>query len=428
MRRIIATWALLVLASAGILQGQNSFNSPYSSIGFGDLSFKGFGRNRAMGGITTALRDPSAIDFTNPASLSVRDTLSFIFDFGGTGKISYLSDNSQSNRPWDIYFSHMSFSFPIARRLAFGGGVIPFSQVEYQIGNSVREEDAGYNPEIGAYDYLYRGEGGLNKAFFGFGIQLSKKISVGINTNCIFGSLKKIQSITLLEVQNAYHPKLEEEHLVSGFSFNLGTQYQTILGKNTVMVLGAHYAPPIKLNETTNILKTSVLVSAGGGSVSDTVINTSTGKIKTNFPSSFAAGISINKANKLLLGFEYRATHWSGSSLIGNDSLLNSQSFHTGLEFTPDPRRLKSYFYQVHYRLGAYYNNSFLHLDGEPINDFGITFGVGLPVPQSRSTFNIAFELGKRGTTKNNLILENHLAITFSLTMYELWFQKRKYN
>ena len=427
MRKIIYIGTFLVLILIESLQGQYAFNSPYSSVGFGDLSFKGFGRNRAMGGITTALRDPASIDFFNPAALSVRDTLSFIFDFGGTGKLSYLSDKNNEDIPWDVNFSHMAFSFPLNKKIALAGGVIPFSLVEYQAVDQIREGNADFNPEIGNYDYLYKGQGGLNKIFFGSGMQVTKKISLGLNVNYIFGNLKKIQSITYIEIPNAFHPKTEEEYIVSGFNYNFGAQYQTSLGKDVIMILGANYTPGNKLNQTSNMLKSNVLITTGGGSVSDTLESTSSGKVKAALPSSFGAGISFNKDNKLLFGFDYKATQWSESTLMGNDSLLNSQSFHAGIEFTPDPRRLKSYLNQIHYRLGSYYTNSYLHLNGDQINDFGITFGVGLPVPQSRSTFNIAFELGKRGTTNDNLILENHAAITFSLTMYEFWFQKRKY-
>ena len=408
MRKVIYTGVFLVLVLVESLQGQYAFNSPYSSIGFGDLSFKGFGRNRAMGGITTALRDPASIDFINPAALSARDTLSFVFDFGGTGKLSYLSDNNKESIPWDVNFSHLAFSFPLNRKIAIGGGVIPFSLVEYQVGDPIREGNASYNPEIGDFDYLYRGEGGLNKVFLGSGMQVTKNISLGLNVNYIFGNIKKIQSITFLGLQNAYHPKIEEEYIVSGFNYNFGAQYQTKFGKDIIMVLGACYTPSDKLNQTSNILKSNVLITTGGGTVSDTIETTSSGKVKTKLPSSFGAGISFNKGNKFLFGFDYKATQWSESTLVGNDSLFNSRSFHAGFEFTPDPRRLKSYLSQVHYRLGSYYNNSYLHLNGDQINDFGITFGVGLPVSQSRSTFNIAFELGKRGTKNDNLILENH--------------------
>ena len=42
------------------------------------------------------------------------------------------------------------------------------------------------------------------------------------------------------------------------------------------------------------------------------------------------------------------------------------------------------------------------------INEFGISFGVGLPVGKELSTFNLGFEIGKRGTIDSGLVKENY--------------------
>ena len=65
---------LILISLNSILVVGQSFNSPYSSFGLGDLSFKGFGRNRAMGGISIGMRDNKSIDFLNPASYTARDS------------------------------------------------------------------------------------------------------------------------------------------------------------------------------------------------------------------------------------------------------------------------------------------------------------------------------------------------------------------
>ena len=113
---------------------------------------------------------------------------------------------------------------------------------------------------------------------------------------------------------------------------------------------------------------------------------------------------------------------------MGLDSLENSQSFLLGAEYTPNPRELKAYFPRIHFRAGAYYTNSFLKIEDYRINDFGITFGVGFPIGFSRSSFNVVFDYGKRGTKNDNLILENHGSIMISLSLYDFWFMKRKFD
>ena len=60
------------------------------------------------------------------------------------------------------------------------------------------------------------------------------------------------------------------------------------------------------------------------------------------------------------------------------------------------------------------------------INDFGISFGLGLPIYRSNSTINISAEFGKRGTTKYNLVRENYAKFNLSANLHDLWFMSRK--
>jgi hypothetical protein len=80
------------------------------------------------------------------------------------------------------------------------------------------------------------------------------------------------------------------------------------------------------------------------------------------------------------------------------------------------------------YRLGGHYHNSYLQLDGEQLKDYGISFGVGLPLRNTKSSFNLTLEAGRRGTLENNLIRENYLFLSFSVTLHDFWFMKRKFD
>ncbi|PLX06787.1 MAG: hypothetical protein C0596_13870 [Marinilabiliales bacterium] len=60
------------------------------------------------------------------------------------------------------------------------------------------------------------------------------------------------------------------------------------------------------------------------------------------------------------------------------------------------------------------------------INDFGISFGLGLPMKRSRTSFNLSMELGQRGSLENNLIKENYAIIGISFNLAETWFVKRR--
>ena len=80
------------------------------------------------------------------------------------------------------------------------------------------------------------------------------------------------------------------------------------------------------------------------------------------------------------------------------------------------------------YRAGLHFENTGLEINNETINEFGISFGLGLPVGNVFSNANIGFEIGKRGTTRANLVQENFMNLQLSLSLNDRWFQKRKYN
>ena len=69
-----------------------------------------------------------------------------------------------------------------------------------------------------------------------------------------------------------------------------------------------------------------------------------------------------------------------------------------------------------------------LVVNNESIEEFGISFGVGIPVGRLFSNANLSFEWGQRGTTASNLVKETFLNVNISLSLNDRWFEKRKFN
>jgi len=67
-------------------------------------------------------------------------------------------------------------------------------------------------------------------------------------------------------------------------------------------------------------------------------------------------------------------------------------------------------------------------LNNHQVREFGISFGAGFPFPKSKSTANFAIELGKKGTTDDNLVRNNYTKISLYLNLYDYWFVKRKFD
>jgi len=62
-----------------------------------------------------------------------------------------------------------------------------------------------------------------------------------------------------------------------------------------------------------------------------------------------------------------------------------------------------------------------------PVNDFGINFGLSMPVSRF-SSLDLAFKIGKRGNLLENTIEENYFKIYFGVTFNDQWFIKRRFD
>jgi hypothetical protein len=79
--------------------------------------------------------------------------------------------------------------------------------------------------------------------------------------------------------------------------------------------------------------------------------------------------------------------------------------------------------------LGGFYENSYLTLNGIQLKTYGITFGIGLPLSrQYRSLMNLSCEIGRLGTTDNNLIRETYAKFTVHMMLHDRWFYKSKFD
>jgi hypothetical protein len=76
-----------------------------------------------------------------------------------------------------------------------------------------------------------------------------------------------------------------------------------------------------------------------------------------------------------------------------------------------------------YFQFGGFINNSYLQVNNTPINEFGITAGMGGKLT-GNLLYTLSVEGGERGTTAQNLIKENFLQFTFTLTYRDFLFSK----
>ena len=114
------------------LKAQNNTNSPYTRFGYGELADRSFGAGRAMGGVGIGLRSSKQINPMNPASYSCMDSLTFLFDFGVAGQVSWFYDGVNDRKNLNGNVEYIALQFPITRWLAVSAGILPYSHVGYK--------------------------------------------------------------------------------------------------------------------------------------------------------------------------------------------------------------------------------------------------------------------------------------------------------
>ena len=355
--------------------------------------------------------------------------MSFLFDFGIMGNYFYSETSLENDQYYGMNMDHLAMSFPITKWLSASVGVLPYSKVGY----SIKEDD--YDPNIGFIDYLYKGNGGINQLYMGMAVEFYDRLSLGVNFKYLFGSIDLTRSVSFPLDRERSFTEVESRTIVNDFLIDLGVQYSHNILEKSHITLGVIFDNKTNVSAENTVLKQNIFPGSATAINDSTILNpvfileqtTQVGNIV--IPTNLGAGILFNYDNKIKFGVDYYEQDWTNSTFFNkNEPLTKSNSIHAGLEIIPDPEALKGYQNHIAYRLGGHYQNSYLRIQGEQLKDYGISFGVGLPLRNAKSSFNVACEVGRRGTLENNLILENYMFLSFSVTLHDFWFIKRKFD
>lgn len=381
--------------------------------------------NSAIGGASTAFSSPYFINPSNPASYMAFDTNSFVFDVAFNLKSATLKTIDQSQKTKFGTISNLYFGFPVTKWWKASLGVMPYSNVGYEI------HDALVTDNIGRRVDVYKGSGGLNKAYIGSSFSPVKNLSVGVNMSYVFGSIIKEKSITFPDSGTYVNAMIRSSARLNKVNFDAGLLYRIKLKEGKYMQIGLTYIPKqfvdgqsekIAYSYAYNYVKNLEIVK-------DTSLYETGTQGQVTLPSAIGAGIMIGSTNRWLATADVNYQKWSEFRFLGNNpGLKDNLRISLGGQFRPSAVDMGKYYERINYRAGFRYEQSYIEIENTRINDFGISFGVGLPMKKSRSTINIAVELGSQGTTDNKLIKENYVRFTIGSALQERWFLKRRFN
>jgi hypothetical protein len=412
---------LLALMST-VISAQKNVYSPFARYGIGIIGQEGTFRTRAMGGISSGIRNSLTLNFPTPASYSSIDTASFIFDFGLDYTGNMLKNADLTYYSQDLTFSHLIMGFPVIKGLGVVVGIIPYSNGAYNIAD---ETDAG--SVAGDILESHKGYGGYHKALLGAGYSPIQHVSAGVNMFFVFGEENRINDFTFISDENYFNTRKHGSIAMNGIGYEVSLQLMAPLPANWHINAGLTYTPGFNLKTTTEefiFRYSSVQTSA----LAFDTLYQDTGSITSRLPRTIRAGLSVGQNDKFTAGADIVYTKWTEASLPGTYGIYrDALAFHAGAEYIPDLYSNYGFFNRVEYRIGCRYGESYTLFDGDVVNEYGITFGAGLPLRRSRSRISVYFDLSNRGNLDDNLFRETRLSIGASLNLFDYWFLKAKY-
>jgi hypothetical protein len=201
--------------------------------------------------------------------------------------------------------------------------------------------------------------------------------------------------------------------------------YRIKAGQKSTLFLGGIYELEANLN--TEVYELLDRTQKGSNIVlsTDTVVN----GLNTTMvlPRKYGFGLTYVKGIKWLVGADFIAQQWDKYQNVNGETgeLTDSYRGNIGFELIPDANSISSYLKRMIYRAGVYYEKTPYVVNNDQIYDFGINFGVSLPVGQA-SLVNLSLQYGQRDGSLDTAISENYIRFSLGLTVNDVWFYRRK--
>lgn len=416
MRKLIVLIGLFVVLMSKA-NAQN-MSSPYSVYGVGEIQELQPDRSSGMANTSMAiLSTPGFLINKNPASLIGLERSVAQVDLALVGKTVSFKGNSISSgnsSTKDVTIKRISISSKLSNHWASSFGFKPFSYVNYsfQAQKSIEGSNTTYT---GQYD----GNGGLHNLFWNNAFSVGKHLALGVRSNLIFGSINQTESLVGNTLSTPVTTQITNYY--SGFRFEGGAIYGAKINKNWKFSVGGKVTTKNDLSTE----KTRTVTEGSSFVENNKVIN------EGNFtlPWQYDAGIALVNKGRATFTVDYSHGDWNKTNPGGTTwAMVNSERLSAGFQLSNQVQRYGYTAEKNYFQAGLFTGKSYLQVKSQEINEVGATVGFGGYLSRAFA-YNLAVEGGRRGTTVNNLVRENYVQFTLSLSYREVLFSKgRKYD
>lgn len=407
---------------------QSGTNSPYSQYGLGVLSDQSQGFNRGMNGLALGLRYGNQVNSLNPASYSVLDSLTMIFDVGFSGQITHFTEGNVKRNANNADFEYAVGAFRVTKGLGLSIGILPYSNIGYDYSTSTSRIGSSET----TYAETHSGDGGIHQAYLGFGWNVFGGLSIGANVAYLWGTYEKTIS---LSYSDTYVNTVSKSYTatVRSYKVDFGLQWHQQLSKTDWLTIGLTYGLGHKLNSDPQL--TTSQYSSVTSESSEATLTIDNG---LSIPHTFGAGLSWNHARKLTVGVDYSLQKWgeldypeydtqTDKYLLRSGLLCDRQKFTIGGEWVSNEMS-RNFFARIRYRAGASFATPYYRINGQDgPKEYSVSAGVGVPIVNThnnRSLLNVSLQWVR--TDAASLVKEDMFRINIGITFNERWFMKWK--
>lgn len=450
MKRIINIAAIVSLILFGRFadaEAQNGINSPYSRYGFGMLSDRSMGFNKAMSGVAQGFRGGQIINMANPAAYSEVDSVTALFDFGltlqnGNYKLDDMRYNAKNSS-----LDYIAFHFRAGKNVGIALGVLPFSNVKYNFATASEETKEG-----GAITKTstYVGDGGLHQVMLGAGWRFIKNASIGANVSYLYGNYDHTTTMSFSDntINTIYRSYYAD---INSYTVDLGTQFWFNLNKKDKLTFGLTYGLGHKINNDSRRVISTIRTA-------EATLDTTFVKNAFEFPHTFAAGVAYSHTYKWQAGADFELQKWSKCRFPNTKESSSQDTYTVGTGILNDRIKVSvggayrpsltgdNLFQKMQYKAGFYYSQSYANADytntlSDKPHEFGLSAGVSIPlntrhlyvknnIPVLHVTAQWIHDdipYMDNQMNKKKTLTENYLKLCLGLTFSERWFNKWKF-
>ncbi|MEN8186302.1 MAG: hypothetical protein ABFR05_04140 [Bacteroidota bacterium] len=415
---------LLTIFFSVVTYSQKLNSSPYSFFGIGDqISLKSV-EESGMGNMGGTLDSKYQLSFTNPASYASLKYTTYVF--AGGNKATSFDDGNDKQTSSHASLNYIAMGIPIRGNQAMTFGL----QLNTAVGYSLLDQKYGTIDDVEEIieANLYKGTGGTNRAFLGYGYQFPFNLNLGVEAAYFFGEIDNSILNRQLGVELA--TKYQVDSYVKGFEFKTGALYKQKIKENLEVKLGTALTIGHDLKNEGDEYLFSLDNRSDGIVIPRDTLYSNPHKTTISYPLRTVVSAGVGEENKWFIGAEYSfmdAIDFNGNLYENQDkySYDESSMISLGGFYLPKHNSIRSYWDRVTYRAGFNYKKYGLIINDTEIDDYGMSFGVSLPMGVKLSNVNMGIELGKRGDTTNNLVEEKYFNFRLSLSLNDIWFRKR---